>query len=151
MSITIQCNLKTVDLLDVTFDVDKNVYKPFRKEINKPIYINKHSNHPPRAKINCKTNIRNVIQSGYFWRIIKAIQRCFKRKWLPWDVKLYWTNNQKKPRKRKIIWFNPPFSRCVKSNIGRIFLRLLSKLFPGSHTMHKIFKRYISSQIVKNL
>ena len=48
LSITIQCNLKTVDLLDVTFDVDKNVYKPFRKEINKAIYINKHSKHPPR-------------------------------------------------------------------------------------------------------
>ena len=48
LSITIQCNLKTVDHLDVTFDVGKNVNKPFPKEINKPIYINKHSNHPPR-------------------------------------------------------------------------------------------------------
>ena len=47
MSITIHCNLKTVDFLDVTFDLDNNVYKPFRKEKSKPIYINKHSNHPP--------------------------------------------------------------------------------------------------------
>ena len=47
MSITIQCNLKTVDFLDVTFDLDNNVYKPFGRENNKPIYINKHSNHPP--------------------------------------------------------------------------------------------------------
>ena len=46
MSITIQCNLKTVEFLDVTLDLD-NTYKPFRKENNKPIYINKHSNHPP--------------------------------------------------------------------------------------------------------
>ena len=28
----------------------------------------------------------------------------------------------KKKRKQKIIWFNPPFSRSVKSNTGRIFL-----------------------------
>ena len=47
LSITIQCNLKTVDFLDVTSDLDNNVYKPFRKENNKPVYINKHSNHPP--------------------------------------------------------------------------------------------------------
>ena len=33
--------------LDVTFDLDSNVYKPFCKENNKPIYINKHCNHPP--------------------------------------------------------------------------------------------------------
>ena len=46
MSITIQCNLKTADFLDVTFDLDNNAYKPFHKENNKPIYINKHSNHP---------------------------------------------------------------------------------------------------------
>ena len=47
MTITIQCHLKTVDFLHVTFDLDNNAYKPFRKENNKPIYINKHSNHPP--------------------------------------------------------------------------------------------------------
>ena len=32
---------------DATFDLDNYTYKPFRKENNKPIYINKHSNHPP--------------------------------------------------------------------------------------------------------
>ena len=31
----------------MTFDLDYNAYKPFRKENNKPIYINKPSNHPP--------------------------------------------------------------------------------------------------------
>ena len=51
------------------------------------------------------------------------------------------TNKKQKDRNRKIIWFNPPFSRSVKSNIGRIFLRLISKHFPQSHTMHKIFNR----------
>ena len=29
------------------FDLENNVYKPFHKEYNKPIYINKHFNHPP--------------------------------------------------------------------------------------------------------
>ena len=47
LTIAIQCNLKTVDFLDVTLDLDNNAYKPFRKENNKAISINKHSNHPP--------------------------------------------------------------------------------------------------------
>ena len=46
LTITIQCNLKIVDFLDVTFHLENNVYKPFRKENNKPIYIDKHSKHP---------------------------------------------------------------------------------------------------------
>ena len=41
---TIQCNLKTVDFLDMTFYLNNNAYKPFRKERNKPIYINKQEN-----------------------------------------------------------------------------------------------------------
>ena len=46
LSITIQCNLKSVDFLDVTFDLYNSLYKPYRKPNNKPIYINKQSNHP---------------------------------------------------------------------------------------------------------
>ena len=46
LSITIQCNLKLVDFLDVTFDLYNSLYKPYRKSNNKPIYINQQSNHP---------------------------------------------------------------------------------------------------------
>ena len=28
-------------------------------------------------------------------------------------------NNQKHKRKRNVIWYNPPFSNSVKTNIGR--------------------------------
>ena len=40
-----------------------------------------------------------------------------------------------------MIWFNPPFSRSAKSNIGKILLCLLSKHFPRNHIIHKIFNR----------
>ena len=49
LSITIQCNLKSVDFLDVTFDLYNNLYKPYRKPNDNPIYINKQSNHPPNV------------------------------------------------------------------------------------------------------
>ena len=47
LSIVVDTNLKTVDFLDVTFDLDKNIYKPYRKPNNSSIYINKNSNYPP--------------------------------------------------------------------------------------------------------
>ena len=44
----------------------------------------------------------------------------------------------RKARKRIIVWFNPPFSKNVKTNIGRKFLRLLAKHFPLHHRLHKV-------------
>ena len=32
--------------------------------------------------------------------------------------------NGSKNRKRKITWFNPPFSQNFKTNVGEIFLKL---------------------------
>ena len=44
-----------------------------------------------------------------------------------------------KNRSRNIIWFNPPFSQNAKTNIGKIFLKLIKKHFPNHHRLHKIF------------
>ena len=37
------------------------------------------------------------------------------------------TNRAEKTRKRKIIWFNPPFNAAVKTNIAKEFLKLIDK------------------------
>ena len=42
---------------------------------------------------------------------------------------------------RKIIWLNPLFTQTVKTNFAKLFLRLLTKHFPKSHLLHKIFNR----------
>ena len=44
-------------------------------------------------------------------------------------------------RRRNKIWFNPPFCKTVKTNVGKIFLKLLDKHFPHDHMFHKIFNR----------
>ena len=46
--------------------------------------------------------------------------------------------HKRKSRKRNIVWFNPPFSKHVKTNIGKVFLYLLKKHFPPHHRLHKI-------------
>ena len=34
-----------------------------------------------------------------------------------------------------------PFSKIVKSNIGKIFLNLIKRYFPKTNKLHKIFKK----------
>ena len=48
------------------------------------------------------------------------------------------TANNKKQRKRNIVWFNPPYSKNVKTNIEKIFLNLITK---HCHKFHKLFNK----------
>ena len=52
------------------------------------------------------------------------------------------TKHQKHSKhKRKIIWFNPPFSKNVSTKIGKSFLNLLDLHFPRNHIYSSIFNR----------
>ena len=59
----------------------------------------------------------------------------------------------KRTRKRKVIWFNPPFSLNVSTQIGAEFLKIVDQSFPKSNHLNKIFNRntlkisYITTQI----
>ena len=52
-------------------------------------------------------------------------------------------NQNKKKRKFNIIWFNPSYCKSVKTNIGRISIKLISKHFPPNHKFVKIFNKNI--------
>ena len=77
LNITIKMNLKTVNFLDVRFDLVNNTYQPYRKLNNEPIYI-KRSNHPPNilkelpkainkriSDISCNENVFNNAKITY--------------------------------------------------------------------------------------
>ena len=38
------------------------------------------------------------------------------------------TQNAQRSRNRKVIWFNPPYSQNVKTNIGKMFIKIVRKL-----------------------
>ena len=48
---------------------------------------------------------------------------------------------EKKNRKRNLIWYNSPYSINVKTNIGKVFFKLLHKHFPKMHKFSKIFNK----------
>ena len=47
----------------------------------------------------------------------------------------------KSKQQRIILWFNPPYSKTVKTKFGKFFLQLIKKHFPKEHKFHKIFNR----------
>ena len=49
--------------------------------------------------------------------------------------------NIRKNRKRRIIWFNPPCSKSLKTNTGKYFFRLRNKHFPPGHKLPKLFNK----------
>ena len=133
LSITIKCNLKSIDFLDVTFDLVNDIYKPYRKPSNKPLYIKKHSNHPPGISKQLPKSIEKRTSEtssniDVFNRSIKiyndALYESNFKETLQFVIPAPKNNdeNQKRKRKRNIIWFNPPYSKNVKTNIGKTFL-----------------------------
>ena len=47
LDIIIQCNMKIVNYLDVTFNLKDGTYKPYAKPNNEIKFIHKNANHPP--------------------------------------------------------------------------------------------------------
>ena len=52
-------------------------------------------------------------------------------------------NPGRKNRKRNIIWFNPPYTKSLKTNIGKYFFGLVNKHCPLGHKLRKIFNKNI--------
>merc|ERR1712055_183219 len=51
------------------------------------------------------------------------------------------TQTPRRQRRRKIIWFNPPFSLNVSTNVGKEVLGLIDKHFPPHHKFAMLFNR----------
>ena len=46
LSITVKTNLKIPNFLNIHFEIKDNIYQPYKKLNDEPLYINKNSNHP---------------------------------------------------------------------------------------------------------
>ena len=152
LSITCETNLKAVNFLDVTLNLTTGKYQPYNKPDNNPLYINILSNHPPNIIKNLPGNISKRINtlSADETTFNKSKDLCnnalaesgFKHKiTFQKQQNTSTVTNNTKNRRRKIIWFNPPFSLNVSTNVGREFFSLLGKHFSKTHQLHKLFNR----------
>ena len=153
-SITFEYNLSRTDFLDVCYDLNEQTYIPYRKPNNTPLYIHARSNHPPLVKEHLPQMIGQRISDlscnkTAFEKAASEYNQALQRNGFK-DTIMYKpsqsflhrsnnnNNNNKKKRKQNIVWFNPPFSENVATNIGKEFFSLLSKHFPPNK-YHKIF------------
>ena len=62
--------------------------------------------------------------------------------------------NKKNKRKRNIIYWNPPYNKNLKTNIGKEFLKLIDKHFPTNNELSVAINRHsvkISYSTTKNM
>ena len=131
-------------------------YKPYRKPNDEPLYINGLSNHPPAIvkqlpssinkrinKLSCNKQTFDASSQLYN----DALRQSNFDETLTYEQ---FTSNensdsnktQRRNRQRSTIWYNPPYSKNVKTNIGQRFLQLIDQHFPPSNKLHKIFNRH---------
>lgn len=113
LRITIESNLTVY--LDVTLDLLKNKYYPFRKPENKPLYINAKSNHPQNIiKELPKMISRRVADLSCneeeFLKAKPMYESALKESGHTTEFS-YVKSNEKKKRNRRVVWFNQPFSK----------------------------------------
>ena len=119
LNITIQCNQKIVDFLDVTFNLTNGTYKPYRKPNNTTNYIHKESNHSPNILTKLPSMIEKRISDLSATKEIFDNSKDYYEESLKksgYDGRLTYTPHQpnmgrRRNRQRNIIWFNPRITR----------------------------------------
>ena len=113
-----------------------------------PTYVHRESNHPKSILQNIPLSINkrlSLISSNeeVFKSAIPPYQEALEKSGYDFKLKYEPThvNGKRKNRPRKIIWFNPPYSGNVQTNIGAKFLSLIDKHFPVGHHLRKIINR----------
>ena len=131
----------------MNLNLNTGKFKPFRKPNDHPIYINFKSNHPkiiikqlPKMiahRISTLSSDKETFENeiGPYEKALKNSGYDCKLNYMPPEP------NKKRVRTRKILYFNPPFSKSVKTKVGALFLKLIDDHFPEHNIFHEIFNR----------
>ena len=144
---------KAVNFLDVTLDLTKETYRPYRKPNDHPLYVHVDSNHPPSVIKQIPLGINKRLASissnnDVFARSVPEYQKALKESGYKHELKMpdaasTGPRNSKgsNRKKREVMYYTPPFNKALKTKIGRIFLDLVKKRFPAHHKMHPILNK----------
>ena len=147
LDITTETNLDATDFLDVHLNLKNGSYRVFHKPNSIPIYIDKNSNHPEIIKKKLPDMIGKRLSKlcstkEAFDQEKVMYQEALKRS--GYDEELQYTTvmAKKKARRRKVLYFNPPFNMETKTCVLKVFLGLIDKHFPRSHPWSKYINRH---------
>ena len=148
LDIVVEPSAHVNNFLDVELNLITGKFNPYRKPNDRPVYINAKSNHPNTIIKHLPGMIEYRISSlcsdkEIFDNEIGPYQKALYDSGYKSKLKYVTTNltPKKKSRSRKITYFNPPFSKSVKTKVGKLFLELLDHHFPKNDILHKYFNR----------
>ena len=146
LKISIEANKKIVNFLDITLDLQRDLFKPFMKPNNTLLYVNKESNHPPSILKNIPESVnlrlsqlsKNEIvfkeAATTYQTALDTAGYNYKLKFNPINhgdnSQQSLNSKRRKHRQRNVVFFNPPFSKNIVSNIGQDFFKLIDRSFP---------------------
>ena len=113
-------------------------FRRFHKPDNETNYIHVESDHPPniikQLPISVEKRISDLSSSEeIFMQSKQFYQDALVKSGYTYEIKCNPSVspvNHRRKRQRKIIWFNPPYSKIVTTNVGKKFLNLIDKHFP---------------------
>ena len=147
LKVTVETNLVITEFLDVYLDLKNDIFYPYRKPNSEPLYINVQSNHPPSiinalpAMISQRVS-QNSSNIHLFNKAKPSYDQALENS--GFSQKLTYSETptiRTKNRPRKVVWFNPPFNKNVKTNVGKQFMELVTKHFPKHHRYATIFNK----------
>lgn len=153
LRVTIEVNRKAVNYLDISMDLSSGTFRPYLKPNSVPMYISVHSNHPPQVIKNIQPSVNRRLCSiscneQVFRDAAPTYQDALSASGHTEPMQYAAASNEraggrgrKRKRERHVIWFTPPFSRNVRTNVGKQFLKLVSKHFPRGSSLHKLFNK----------
>jgi len=154
LEIVIQFNRKIVNYLDLTLNLANGTYRPYHKPDNIINYVHKQSNHLPiiikQIPLSVETRLSNTsCNEEVFKESATFYEEALKRSGYNYQLK-FQQHQQRQPtnsrnRKRKIIWFNPPYDKNLTTNIGKFFFYLIQKHFPKNTTSTRYSTKTTSS------
>ena len=135
LEIVAECNLRIVNYLDVTLNLNDGSFRPCDKPDDIIQYINKEFNHPPNLIKHLPASIEKRLSNNSFDEKIFQESAIYYEDTLNKagyiDKVAYHapsTSNQEnknKNRQRNVIWFNLPCSKSVTTRIDQSFLYLI--------------------------
>ena len=148
LEIVAESNLKIVNYLDVTLNLNSGYFKPYHKPDGIIQYINKESNHPPSIIEHLPASIEKRLSNN------SSNEKIFK------EAAIYYEDTLNKAGYiNNLVYHTPSTSKSesVATRIGQYFLHLIDTHFPKTHIFNKTFNRnkvkvsYSSMQNIKGI
>ena len=127
IGITISANLKTVDFLNLTLDLELGTYQIYNKPNNIPLYVHKQSSHSPNVTKNIAFRVNKILISNcsneeLFKTGTPIFHQAIKNSGYNHQLNYKQTNPRTKSKTSKnqnIIYFTPPGLTMSKQKLDQ--------------------------------